>query len=387
MKIIVAPDSFKGSLSAPELCCVIKQGILRVLPDAEVIEIPLADGGEGTMQNLIHATSGMIHSTEADDPLGRPRMASYGVLGDNETVVVEMAQASGLPLLTDEERNPLLASSYGTGQLIKAALDKGFRRFIIGLGGSATNDAGMGMLRALGMEFYDEKHNPIPEGGGALSKLLYIDEQHIDQRIYESTFIVASDVTNPLCGMEGASSVFGPQKGATPEMVALLDANLHHLAEVVKKQKAIDLQSISGGGAAGGLGAALVAFLGARIESGIDIFLNEVNFKNKIKAADLIITGEGKLDQQTLSGKVVMGVGRMAKGIGVPVIALCGQLALSHRELKELGVLSAFSIIKEPCSLEKAFQHTPDWVTDQIENIVEVMFYNDTKPDKSREQV
>jgi len=375
MKIIIAPDSFKGSISAKDLCASIKQGIHRIVPTAEVMSIPLADGGEGTMANIVEATEGEIITTEVLNPLMKPLTASYGILGDNKTAVIEMAQASGLPLLTESERNPLVTTSYGTGQLITDALDKGYRRFIIGLGGSATNDAGMGILRALGMEFYDYNHNPLPEGGGFLSELNFIDETGFDSRIFDSEILIASDVTNPLCGEIGASAIFGPQKGATREMVQILDNALSHFGEIILKQKGIEVRSIPGGGAAGGIGAALVTFLDATIYSGIELIMKEVQFEQKTEQADLIFTGEGKLDHQTLSGKVIMGVSNMAKKHNIPVIALCGQLELDESALQQLGILSAFSIIKEPCTLETAFANTAEWTTDAVEKIMRMIVH------------
>ena len=375
MKIIIAPDSFKGSISAKDLCASIKQGIHRIVPTAEVMSIPLADGGEGTMANIVEATEGEIITTEVLNPLMKPLTASYGILGDNKTAVIEMAQASGLPLLTESERNPLVTTSYGTGQLITDALDKGYRRFIIGLGGSATNDAGMGILRALGMEFYDHNHNPLPEGGGFLSELNFIDETGFDSRIFDSEILIASDVTNPLCGEIGASAIFGPQKGATREMVQILDNALSHFGEIILKQKGVEVRSIPGGGAAGGIGAALVTFLDATIYSGIELIMKEVQFEQKTEQADLIFTGEGKLDHQTLSGKVIMGVSNMAKKHNIPVIALCGQLELDESALQQLGILSAFSIIKEPCTLETAFANTAEWTTDAVEKIMRMIVH------------
>lgn len=375
MKIVIAPDSFKGALSAPELCASVEKGIRNVVPNAVAVSIPLADGGEGTMENMVHATNGTLITAEVMNPLSQNISASYGVLGDGETVVIEVAQASGLTLISEQERNPLVTTSFGTGQLIKDALDRGYRRFIVGLGGSATNDAGMGILRALGMEFYDQHGSPIPDGGGYLSDLKRINDTRLDRRIEESTFLVACDVTNPLCGKNGASAVFGPQKGATKEMIETLDANLNHFADVILKQKGTEIRKIKGGGAAGGIAAAFVSFLNAEIDSGIDIIMEEVGFEEKIRDADLIITGEGKLDHQTLSGKVIMGVGKAAKNRDIPVLALCGQLDLDQLGLRELGILSSFSIIQQPCTLNTAFQQTADWTTEIIENLLRVIIY------------
>lgn len=379
MKIIVAPDSFKGSLSASQVCWAIKKGIYRVIKDAQVIELPMADGGEGTMENLVCSTKGQKISVKVKDPLGRIIDAEYGVLGDRETVVIETAQASGLTLLKDHERNPLYTSSYGTGQLIKHALNKGYRKFIIGLGGSATNDGGMGMLKALGIKFYDESGQLLNEGGGYLTNLAYYDDSTFDPRIKESSFIIASDVTNPLCGPQGASMVYGPQKGATSEMIKILDKGLSNLAKVIYQQKGIDVRNIPGAGAAGGMGATFIAFFNATLRSGIDIVMEKIQFSQKLREGDLVITGEGKLDQQTLSGKVIVGVSRLAKKLQIPVIALCGTVKLDGEILDELGITAAFSIVDGPCTLLDAQQYASDLIvarTEQIMRLISRYFYN-----------
>ncbi|PSL36262.1 glycerate kinase [Planomicrobium soli] len=354
MKIVVAPDSFKGSLSAQGVCKAVKEGIKAVFPDAEVIELPLADGGEGIMENMVYATGGKTVNTRAFDPLLRKIESAYGILGDGETAVIEMAQASGLPLLKEKERNPLVASSFGTGELIRAALDAGYRKFIIGIGGSATNDAGAGMLRALGMKFFDEAGNELEEGGAALARLARFDDSGLDSRIGESTFLVASDVRNRLCGPRGASAIFGPQKGATPEMVDELDAALGHFADIVSAQKGVDLRTFEGGGAAGGMGASLIAFLDAELQSGIDLVMERIGFAEKIKGADLIITGEGRLDVQTFNGKLITGITKAAGKAAVPVVALAGSQNLSGAQVAEIGLVAAFSIVSGPCTVEEA---------------------------------
>jgi len=373
MKIVVAPDSFKGSMSASEICSVVKKGIENVMPTAQVKEIPLADGGEGTMDNLVYSTNGTTRQVEVVGPIGKKITASYGILGDQETVIIEMAQASGLPILRPAERDPLHATTFGTGQLIKDALDQGYRKFIIGLGGSATNDAGAGMLRALGVTFYDKDHGPLPEGGGALNDLAFFDDSKLDQRLKEATFVVASDVTNKLCGPEGASAIFGPQKGATPEMVTILDRGLNRFAEVVLQQKGMDMRDVVGGGAAGGLGSAIVTFLHAEVKSGIHVVMDTVNFEEEIRGADLIITGEGRLDSQTLSGKVISGVCKVAKKYQVPVIALCGSLELEAKRFEELGLQSAFSIVSGPCDLAEAMEKAPHLIIERVEAIMRVI--------------
>jgi glycerate 2-kinase len=373
MKIIVTPDSFKGSISARSLCSTIKQGILEVYPEAIVHEIPLADGGEGTVENIIYATNGTTQEVNVKDPLGRTTKASYGILGDGHTVVIEMAQASGLPLLSDNEKNPLITSSFGTGELIIHALDAGYRRFIVGIGGSATNDGGTGMLKALGVHFYNHTGISLDEGGAALSELAYFDDTNLDSRIKESSFIVASDVNNPLCGSNGASAIFGPQKGATPEMVERLDKALFHYGEVIAAQTGNDIRNIPGSGAAGGMGAALIAFLQAQIRPGIDIMLEAVQFEDVIKDADLIITGEGKLDSQTLAGKVIAGVCQKANRYNVPTVALCGGMELTSKQCDELGLVAGFSIVAGPCTLQEAMENATTWTQERVEQIMRLM--------------
>lgn len=375
MKIIVAPDSFKGSISASGVCNSVKEGILRVLPDADIHLLPLADGGEGTMENLVAASRGTMKFATVCGPLKEKVKAKYGVLGDGKTVVIEMAQASGLPLISETKRNPLITTSYGTGDLIKLALNEGYREFIVGLGGSATNDGGAGMLRALGMEFYSRDGEVLEGDGGSLSKLAYYDDSHFDHRLKESTFVIASDVTNKLCGENGASFVFGPQKGATPQMVEKLDQALFQFSEVIYKQKGINIRELIGGGAAGGMGSALLAFFNSELKTGINVILEKIKFNIEIEDADLIITGEGKLDEQTKSGKVIKGVSQMAKEKGIPVIALCGRIDLKHSDLDRLGLLSAFSIVPGPCSLDEAFKHSASWITEQTESIMKILKY------------
>ncbi|MGI2328102.1 glycerate kinase [Planococcus sp. YIM B11945] len=372
MKIVVAPDSFKGSLSAQAVCKSVKRGIHTVFPDAEVVELPLADGGEGIMESMVYASHGNIIKTDVHDPLKRKIEAGFGLLGDGETAIIEMAQASGLTLLEEEEKNPLAASSFGTGELIRAALDAGCRKFIIGIGGSATNDAGAGMLKALGMKFYDKDGVELEEGGEALFRLASIDDSGMDRRIQEAHFVVASDVRNRLCGSAGASAVFGPQKGATPEMVRTLDAALHHFADIVLRDQNVDLRIFEGGGAAGGMGAALIAFLKAELHSGIELVMENINFADQIKEADLIITGEGRLDSQTLDGKLITGITKAAAKEGVPVIALCGSQNLSAEQVSEIGLLSAFSIVSGPCTVKQAMENADRLATEKTIAVMNV---------------
>ncbi|MCM3080212.1 glycerate kinase [Brevibacillus invocatus] len=373
MKIVVAPDSFKGSISARDLCAAVCRGIHAADPKIDVIELPLADGGEGTVDNMVYSTQGETRLVQVNDPLGRPIRAAYGILGDHATVIIEMAQASGLPLLKPDERNPLITSSFGTGELVLHALNAGYRKFIIGLGGSATNDGGAGMLKALGAAFYDQDGVLLPKGGASLEKLSYIDLSGLDKRLQESTFTIASDVNNPLCGANGASTVFGPQKGATPEMVQRLDMALSRFADVVEKQLGIDVRHLPGSGAAGGMGAALLAFLHAEFKSGIELVMDAIHFEQKIQAADLIITGEGKLDEQTMAGKVIAGVCKKAKPYQIPTIAICGGMELTSDQMDEIGLLAGFSIVPKPCSLEQAMEQAEGWAQERVEQIIRFM--------------
>lgn len=373
MKVVLAPDSFKGSLSARELCRVWKEGILSACPETEVVELPLADGGEGTVEALVQATGGECREREVRDPLGRRVRAAYGVLGDGETAVVEMAQASGLTRLAPDERNPLIADSFGTGELIRAALDDGIRRIIIGLGGSATNDGGAGALRALGVRFLDVAGEELPSGGESLLRLERIDLSGLAEGVRETSFVLATDVTNPLCGPTGASAVFGPQKGADPEMVKQLDGALARYREVLRRTVGLDIGDLPGSGAAGGAGAGFMAVLGAERRAGIELVLEAIEFDTHIQGADWIITGEGKLDAQTGSGKAVAGVSRAAAGRHIPVIALCGSVELEGREVAELGLTAAFSIVPGPCSPEEAMEEAGRWAREAMAQLARIL--------------
>lgn len=332
MKIIVAPDSFKGSISAEQAARAMAQGIIEAAPDSEVIELPSADGGEGTMVNLVAATNGRMVTHQVSGALGKPVAASYGVLGNAETCVIEIAEASGLTLLSQTERNPERASTEGTGELIRHALDAGFRDFIIGLGGSATNDGGTGLLRALGMRFLDAAGEALLPGAGALDKLYAIDAHSFDPRIQDCRFVIASDVDNPLVGPNGASHIFGPQKGATDKMAEALDRKLSHYADIVEKQTGVSLHDYAGAGAAGGAGGAFLAFFPAVMRRGIDVVLEASGFSESVASSDLIFTGEGKSDRQTLSGKTAFGIAQMAAVHGKPVILLSGAIDPESRK-------------------------------------------------------
>ncbi|AMN67159.1 glycerate kinase [Psychrobacter sp. P11G5] len=325
MKILIAPDSFKESLEAIEVCRAIQSGFNQVFPDADYTLLPMADGGEGTSAVLSYVLGGRWKNAIVNDPLMRPINAKYLLL-ENETAVIEIAQACGLHLLTSEERNPLITSSYGVGELIADALDEGVKRIIIGLGGSATNDAGLGMLTALGMIFYDDEGKPLAQGGSELANLKQIEGAKLYPKLRDTVFEVACDVTNPLCGSSGASAIYGPQKGASPEQVALLDKALSHFAMVSGQQGYQDYQNIAGAGAAGGLGYALMTFCDATLKSGFDTVAEAVSLEEHIASADLVITGEGKLDAQTLMGKVAGGISQLAKASHKPVIAICGSV-------------------------------------------------------------
>lgn len=327
MKIVVSPDSFKGSLTATEAGQVIVRGIKEFDSTIETVLLPVADGGEGTLEPLISATEGKLVFLEVNDPIGRLIRVEYGILGDGETCVIEMAKASGLTLLLDHERNPLIASTFGTGELIRHALDKGYRKFVIGIGGSATNDGGTGMLRALGMKFLNEVGDEISQGAESLQSLHEIDATEFDLRIADSHFVIACDVDNPFIGPDGATAIFGPQKGVTPEQVESIDKNLANLANKIESLTGIALHDRPGAGAAGGLGGAFLAFFPVTLKPGIEVVLEAVNFHQQIEHADFIITGEGKSDLQTLSGKAPIGIASVAKAKNIPVILISGLIA------------------------------------------------------------
>lgn len=370
MKVVIAPDSFKGSASAGQVTAAVREGVLRVFPSAEIVELPLADGGEGTLDCLIKATNGKWFAETVTGPTGKPVQACYGVLGDGKTVVVEAAQASGLTLVPEEERDPMTATSFGTGELILRALEEGYRSFLVGLGGTAVNDGGAGMMKALGLRLRDADGRDLPEGGAVLARLASLDDAHLAPGLREAHFTILNDVTNPLCGPTGASAVFGPQKGATLEMVKELDQSLQRWAEVLKNHTGRAVRDVPGAGAAGGMGAAFLAFTQAVMVPGIEAIMRIVQFDRHIRGADLIITGEGKLDEQTLSGKVIAGVCRAARSQDIPVVALCGQAELSGREMDELGLAAAFSLVPGPFNRETAMNRTLEWLADRAEQVM-----------------
>lgn len=352
-KIIISPDSFKGTMSSIEVCNIIEQGIENIFPDTEVIKIPIADGGEGTVDAFLTAIGGEKIKTKVKGPLFEEVEAFYGILPDKETAVIEMAAASGITLVEDK-KSPLLTTTYGTGQLILDALNKGCSKIIIGVGGSATNDGGIGMAAALGVKFLDKENEDIDLNGRGLEKLERIDISGIDKRVKECSIVAACDVDNPLYGSTGAAYVFAPQKGADKRMVKILDENLKNLAGIVRRDLDMDVQNIPGSGAAGGLGAGLVAFAGAKLQPGIKIVLDVVKYDEIISNADLIITGEGKIDGQSLRGKVPVGIAEKALKYHIPVIAIVGAVGDEAEKVYEKGITSIFSTNLQPIPFEQA---------------------------------
>ncbi|MFD1334434.1 glycerate kinase [Oceanobacillus iheyensis] len=362
-KIVIAPDSFKESMTAKQAAVAIAKGIKTVFHQQLDLElIPMADGGEGTTQSLADALSGTIHSKIVNGPLGDTVTASYAISGDTKTAIIEMAEASGLALVPNEKRNPLKTSTYGTGQLIQAALDHNVEKIILGIGGSATNDGGAGVVEALGGRLLDSEGNSLPSNGGSLIHLNDIDVSNLDKRLQGVEIIVACDVDNPLLGEHGASAIYGPQKGADKKMVADLDSALSNYHDVVERVTKKSVKDIPGSGAAGGLGAGLLAVLQAKLEPGVEIVLKETNFHERVADADLVITGEGKIDGQTIYGKTPIGVAKAAKKFGVPVIALSGTLGADYEIVYDHGIDAAFSIVQGPCDLEDALENGPDYL-------------------------
>ncbi|SFL94248.1 glycerate kinase [Paenibacillus sp. 1_12] len=370
MKIIIAPDSFKGSISASNAAQAIERGIKRFMPQAQTVLVPVADGGEGTLDCLIAAVGGVKLSASVTGPLGAPVTAEYGLLEPDQTAVIEMATASGLYLIPSAERNPLLATTYGTGELIRHALDAGCRSFLLALGGSATNDGGAGMLQALGMRLLDSAGNSVGFGGGALDRIAMIDDSGWDPRIAESRFLIASDVQNPFIGPNGASRVFGPQKGATPEMVEQLELNLSAWADLIAVKTGKRVHELPGAGAAGGISGAFLAFFPASIKRGIDIVIEYSHLNDHLQAADLVITGEGQIDFQTASGKTPMGIAQEAQKFGVPTICLAGSVGKGIEALYEVGITSVHSIVTGPMSLQEAMSRASELLELTAEQVI-----------------
>ena len=373
LRVLLAPQEFKGSLSAAEACAAMTDGARRAGSDLIIDGLPISDGGSGLVHALVAAQQGSIRSAVVEDPLGRPVTANFGVINDGRTAVIELAAASGLTLLRRDELDPLKASTYGTGQLILAALDLGLRDFIIGIGGSATNDGGAGIAQALGAALLDAEGKPISRGGAALAELRSIDASTVNQRARDSHVVVASDVRNPLCGPEGAAAVFGPQKGATTAMVTALDEALRGYALLIQRDVGIEVIDAPGAGAAGGAGAGLLAFLHAELRPGFELVAEATNLRRRLQAADVVLTGEGRLDSQTGFGKAVAGVARLAVEAGVPAVALVGILADGYEATLHDGLTAAFSIVPGPTSLDDAVVHAAAYLASCTESVLRTM--------------
>lgn len=370
--IVLAPDSFKESMTAKAACEAMERGIKKANQQISCIQVPMADGGEGTMESLVDATDGEIYKLHVIGPLGDKVEASYGILGDGETGILEMASASGLHLVPIKDRNPLMTTTYGTGQLIKACLNHGVKKLLIGIGGSATNDGGAGVVQALGGKLLDHDGNELGFGGGVLGQIAEIDLTNFDSRLKNVTVEVACDVNNPLCGEQGASNVFGPQKGASPEMIKILDNNLRTYASVIYEQLGKDVMEVPGAGAAGGLGAGLMVFLNGSLKKGIDMVIEYTGLEEKVKNADMVWTGEGSIDFQTLYGKTPYGVAEVAKKHHKPVVAFAGSVGEKTEVLYE-KIDSIFSIMQGVSSLEEALATGQQNLERTAENAVRLM--------------
>ncbi len=369
MKIVIAPDSFKESMSAASTADAIEKGIRNVDRNIDVIKMPLADGGEGTVEALVNSMNGKLITHTVTGPLGDKVKAFYGVIG-KKTAVIEIAAAAGLDLIPVEKRDPMKTTTYGVGELILHALDQGIRHFLIGLGGSATNDGGIGMVQALGVRIIDKNGDSVCFGGEGLANVDQISVTKMDKRVKECTFEIACDVKNPLTGPEGASFIFGSQKGAAPNMVESLDQAMKKYEQLLERDLQVDVSSIEGAGAAGGLGAAFIAFLGAKLQRGIDLITEITNIEMHIKEADLVITGEGKIDDQTIYGKTPVGVAKIAKKHGVPVIAITGANQVTTSEIYEAGIDAIFSIVNAPMTLEESIKESAGLTEKASENII-----------------
>ena len=373
MKILIAPQSYKGSISAIKVAEAIKQGALNIFPDIKSLIIPVADGGDGTLETLVESTNGTIHNSNATGPLGNSIPVIWGTLGDSKTAIIEMARIAGLALVPQNKRNPYYTTSYGLGEIIKEALDLGYRKFIIGIGGSATNDGGAGMAQALGAKLTDENKKPIDLGGLALNEITKIDISGIDPRINESEILVACDVNNPLCGPNGASFIYGPQKGASPEMVKTLDDALYHFGSQLIRDTGINIMEIEGSGAAGGIGGGMVGFLNAKLKPGIEIVLDSLGFDKSLKNVDLVITGEGQIDFQTVFSKAPIGVAKHAKKYNIPVIAICGSLGENYQDVHSHGIDAVIPIIPKPMDLKNASDNAYELIKNTSEQIFRIL--------------
>ena len=373
MKILVAPQAFKGSLGAFQACDAIRDGIRQVFPGAEVCISPMADGGDGTLEVLVQGTNGKTFSSWVTGPLGEPVEALWGVLGDGLTAVIEMARASGLALVSMEKQDPLVTTTFGTGELIRRALDEGYREFIVGVGGSATCDGGAGVAQALGAKLLDAEDKELPVGGAALARLHRVDIDGMNPRISQSRIQVATDVTNPLCGPEGTAAIYGPQKGATPAIVQELDQALVHYAEVLKRDLGVDVKDVPGAGAAGGLAYGLMAFLKAKLRPGVDVLAEAIDFRSRLQGVDLVITGEGQIDGQTAYGKTIMGVASRAHALGIPVVAVTGGLASDYQSIYQRGVASVMSITPRPMALDVSIENAYQLVSEATERALRMI--------------
>jgi glycerate 2-kinase len=370
MKVVIAPDKFKGSLTAAQAAEAMCRGVLAACPGAEVDRVPMADGGEGTVDALVTATGGQFREASVTGPLGEPVRARFGILGDGRTAVIEMAAASGLVLVPPRQRDPRKTSTRGTGELLLAALAMGARRVILGIGGSATNDGGAGMAQALGYRLLDKEGRDLAPGGGDLGRLDRIDTVGRNPLLDGLELSIACDVDNPLCGPHGAAAVYGPQKGATPEMVAHLDQQLDHLAQIVERDLAIAIAQLKGAGAAGGLGGGLVAFAGGRLKRGIDLVIEAVGLERRLKGANLCLTGEGALDHSSGFGKTAVGVAHLARGLACPTIALAGSIGPGALATLEQGLAAYFSICPGPISLVEAINRAAELLEQTTRHVV-----------------
>ena len=372
MKIIISPQGFKGGISGLEAAKAIERGVLAAAPDTETVLLPVADGGDGTLHALVDATGGEIFISTVTGPINQQVEAQWGVMGDGRTAVIEMARASGLAMVPQRRRNPNTTTTLGTGQILKEAIERGFNRIIVGLGGSATNDAGAGMATALGAKFMDSEGNALPPGGAALARLDRIDTSGLIDGLSGVEIVGATDVTNPLCGPTGASEIFGPQKGASKEVVAELDSALANFARVVKRDLGVDVLDVPGAGAAGGLGAGLIAFVGGTLQSGIDMVCQVLEFDRHLEGADLVFTGEGRADKSTVFDKAPVGVARHAMAHGVPSILLAGSLGEGHEELYEHGVASILCISDGAMTFQQALGRTGKMLQGTAERAVRI---------------
>ena len=373
MKILISPQAFKESLSGMEAALAIEEGVLRALPKAQTTLIPIADGGDGTLETIVATTGGTIQQATVKDPLGRAITSSWGALGDGQTAMIEMSRASGLALLQQQERNPKITSTFGTGQLILEALNNGFSKLIIGIGGSATNDGGAGMAQSLGIKLLNKHGTNLPPGGSNLKNLDHIDVSSMDPRIHETTIMVATDVSNTLCGPTGASAVYGPQKGATQSMIEELDQCLSHFADSIKEILNIDIKQIPGSGAAGGLGAGLMAFLNADLLPGVDVVLETLRIESYLEEADLVITGEGQMDYQTVFNKAPIGIAKRAKKKNIPVIAIAGSLGKGYEQVFDHGIDGVTAAVLAPMPLTKATDEAKSLVSLAAERAIRLI--------------